>query len=166
MNDNVMGLARQLMQDGELSALVTMLREAPDRLADVRDRAQTVDTAEVEAQFAKLDDDEQDEQFHQAMAELAVTCAQIREEPAEGVDRLFGMLRDPYTVEALLLIFENDDHIDPDYSEQVKEFARWQLRYIGIHAIPEAYTQAEREAVAERFGLDESATPDRGGANA
>lgn len=146
--------ARHLLQDEDISALISILQSAPDRLEEIKHRAHEVDSEEAKAAFSEMSDEKQTEVFDGTVADLAITFQQLRSDPADGVEQIQSEIRNPYTVEALLAVFDNDEHIDDEYSEQIKEFVRWRFRFLGVHALPEAYTEAEKREVIDRFDLE------------
>lgn len=118
---------------------------------DVRERSLAdADPATIRAQYASLSDDEQQQVFNQAVSDVVGTLFEVREDPREGLMSLKGLLRDPYTIEGLLLIFDNEQHITPEYSEQMKDFAAMHLRWMGVALAPEMYDeQAVREVYSQ-----------------
>lgn len=146
--------ARQLLEDDQIGALVEIYQTAPQRLEEIKQNAQGPDAEAAREAFADLSDERQTEIVDKTISDLAVTFNQLRTDPTEGIERLQSELRDPYTVEALLLLFENEDHIDEEYSDDVKEFVRWRFKLLGVNAIPEAYTEEEKREIIDRFGLD------------
>lgn len=138
-------------------------------LEDVKQAAQTADSNhEVRAYYESLPDSERtapdgydgptrEGEFYHALDNLVTTLAECRERPQTGLPRLKSQLRDPYTLEALLLIFDNDAHIDGEYTEQLKEFGAQRAMWIGANVFPEMYTEAERRQVVEQMGLDQNA---------
>lgn len=130
-------------------------------LEGVKQRARDdTPAADVREQYADLDDEEQQEVFNQAVSDVVAALFEIRERPAEGLLTLKGLLRDPYTVEGLLLIFDNEQHIDPSYSEQMKDFAAMHLEMVGVALAPEMYDEATVREVYDRLGLDATREPD------
>jgi hypothetical protein len=57
-------------------------------------------------------------------------------------------------MEGLLLIFDNEEHIDPAYSRQMKEFAAMHLKWMGVALAPESYLAAAVREVYEQLDLD------------
>lgn len=122
---------------------------------DIRSRQESdPDNERIRAKYAELSDDEQQEVFNTAVAEVVGALFEVRESPQQGLVTLKKLLRDPYTVEGLLLIFDNDEHIDPAYSEQIKNFAATHLRWAGCALMPEAYDPEVVRQTGEEIGLD------------
>lgn len=130
-------------------------------LNDIRHAAanEYPDHEQVREQLEQMDEQEREQIFYDTLSELVTTFALLRERPLEGLEQLKTMVRDPYTIEALLLIFENEDHIDAEYSDQLKEFSAAHLKWMGVFLVPEAYTQAEIQDVIETFDLDAEEIP-------
>ena len=102
--------------------------------------------------YKSMSDEEQQEVFDEAWGDIVAVAARLREDPQTGGMELKERLRDPWTMEALLLIFENRDNIDEDYGDEMKEFATFMLRWIGIQMLPEMYSQEEvRESIDKLF---------------
>jgi len=121
-------------------------QELVPHLETVRENAseEYEEPAYVRAYYEDLSEDEQNEKFHQAAADLVGVAVDLRENPVQGLSKLKGRLRDPWTTEALLLIFNHED-IPDEIEDERKEFASLWMKYIGAHVIPEIY---EREDVA------------------
>lgn len=123
-------------------------------LEDIRERAQgDRPTEDIRQQFESMDEDEREEMFYDTLDNFIATLALCRQRPKEGFEELKAYLRDPYTQEALLLIFENDQHIDAEYTDQLKGFGASHLYWAGVMVLPEMYTEAEVREVEDRFDL-------------
>lgn len=121
-------------------------------LMDVRQRArQATDPNEVRRELEDLPESVKEELFYDTLHELIAILVTCRERPNEGFEELKTVLRDPYTVESLLLIFENDQHIDDEYSNQLKDFAANHLQWVGAMVLPEMYDERTVEEVVTRF---------------
>jgi hypothetical protein len=112
------------------------------------------DPKKVREYYEGLDEDKQTEKFHKAAADLVGVAVDLRENPIDGLSKLKGRLRDPWTTEALLLIF-NHSEIPEEIEQERKAFAATWMKYIGAHVIPEIY---ERDDVAD---MVEQMYPDR-----
>lgn len=145
--------ARRLLQDDEIMSLLDVFQNAPEYLEEIKARAEGSDAEEARKVFDELTDEEQTEVVDGVITDIAVSFAQLRADPVEGVDQLVDHLRDPFTMEALLLTLENEEHIDEEYSEEIKEWWRWRARWLAVELLPEIYTEEEIEEVAEQFGL-------------
>jgi len=119
-------------------------------LEDVRDRAQGATARDVRQRLADLDDSQQDEFFYDAVSDVFSAAAMLRERPTEGALLLKGLLRDPFTVESLLLIFDHED-IPDHLAAQQKAFAATHIRWLGSALVPEAYTDEELAAIRGEF---------------
>lgn len=111
------------------------------------------DNEEVREELKGLPEDRQEELFFQTLKEMAAVLEGLREKPQAATPKLKSMLRDPYTLEALLLIYENE-HIDEEYRDQLKEFTAGWLHIFGVMLAPEMYTKQEIRQVMEDHGLE------------
>lgn len=125
-------------------------------LEEVRENAQTTPERQaVREQYHSMPDTKQQEAFNRAIWDLVSVAGKLRVSPDEGLRDLKTMLRDPWTMEALLLVFHNPDHIDPDYSEEMRETTTKFTRLAAMNLIPEAYTENEARQLMAEMGLDE-----------
>jgi hypothetical protein len=108
----------------------------------------------IRQQYAELSDERQQQVFNQAISDVVGALFEVRENPKAGLLSLKGLIRDPYTMEGLLLIFDNEEHIDPAYSRQMKEFAAMHLKWMGVALAPESYPAAAVREVYEQLDLD------------
>jgi hypothetical protein len=132
---------------------------------DVKTRAESsADSHTVRDTYASLPDDRQQEIFNTAVSDIIGALFTLRERPVEALLTLKGLLRDPFTVEGLLLIFDNEEMIDPAYSAQMKEYAATHLTWAGCALMPEAYDRATVETVADQLGVDLVAARERASA--
>jgi hypothetical protein len=131
-------------------------KELVPHLEEVRTKAadEYRSPAEVRAYYEGLPEAQQTEKFHEAAADIMGVTVDLRERPVSGFKKLKGRLRDPWTVEALLLIFDHPD-VPDDVVHERKEFTSTWLKYAGLHIIPEVY---EREDLRE---MVETMYPDR-----
>lgn len=145
------------IDDREIAAAEEWLFEEfilPD-LREVRQRARNdPPNALIRERFAGLPEDEKEELFYDTLDTVTEALVLCREDPKSGWRRLKPLLRDPFTAEALMLIWENEDHIDPEYSEQLKEFWMAELHHFGVMLLPEMYDEDERQAVRQDLGID------------
>ena len=91
-------------------------QELVPHLTEVRDKAngEYRSPAEVRAYYEEMDEEEQTEKFHTAAADLMGVAVDLRENPLTGLAKLKDRLRDPYVIEALMLIFDHPevpDHV-------------------------------------------------------
>lgn len=152
----------QHVDDEQIAELVqqAFTERVVPHLEDVHADAQESPSRErVREHYASLSDEEQQEAFDGAIRDIVVALFMLRMDPPEGARRLKGLLRDPFISEALLLIFENDDHIDPSYSQQMKEYGAEVMEWFGVALMQEAYDRETVAKVAEQFGIDTDATP-------
>lgn len=158
-DDQMRTLWESLDEDEIQNAMQAMLDNfLVPKFEQVRERAEQ-DSQDVRALYASMSDSEQQEVFDQAVDELVAACYELRARPRKGAESLMGLLRDPWTVEALLLIFENEEHIDPAYSAQLKEFAATHLQWIGCALAPEMYRRAVVEETYQQLGLQPREQP-------
>lgn len=133
-------------------------------LVEVRERAQADPSSEeVRQRFESMSEDEREEMFYESLDSLIETLAKCRHQPKQGFEEMKALLRDPFTAEALLMIFENEEHIDEEYTEQLKDFGVTHLHWAGVSVLPEMYTEAERRQVTEELGLDDGGATPGGG---
>lgn len=144
-----------LDNDDVQEALLTIVEEkANPRLQEVRERAADRDDPEyVRQQIESLSEDAKNELFHDTWAGLITAFVQLRIEPLEGMKNLKRMVRDPWTVEALLLLFE-DEEIPDEVVEANKDLVSDYLNWIGCAVAPEMYRRGEVEEFIETFGAD------------
>lgn len=161
MLDNMDGdmaetILESLDEDAIESALQTGIeKEVVPHFEQVRERAieEDADSAEVRAHYESLSDEEQTKRFHEAAADIMGVLTEIRERPVSGGKKLKGRLRDPWTIEALLLLFNREEVPNAVIDEQ-KDFAATWLKWAGVNVIPEMYSQDQVEEVAERLYPD------------
>lgn len=108
---------------------------------------------EVRSAYQNAPEQKQQEIFDEAILDLMLTARLIRERPPQGFHRLKTYLRDPTTTEALLLIFENE-RIEEEYREQLKDYAAQHLHFAGVFLLPAMYTKEEVRAVTEEFNME------------
>lgn len=145
--------AQRLLADEDIGSLFDVFRNAPELLDEIRERAKHSDSEAARQTFQEMSEIEQTRMVDSVVSDIAISFAQLRQEPAEGVEQLATHIREPYTMEALLLVFDNEEHIDGEYSEDIKEFVRWRVRWVGAELLPEVYTDDELEEIADRFDL-------------
>lgn len=127
-------------------------QELVPHLHEVRQRAVEGDesAAEVRAMYEKLSDEEQTKKFQKAAADVLSVLTTLRQEPLDGLEMLKGRLRDPYTVEALLLIFDHPE-VPDDVVQERKNYADVWIRWAGLNIIPEVYSEQEARDVIEQM---------------
>lgn len=126
-------------------------------LTEVRADVHAEDTPDPETVRQALldaDPERRQEVFQAAVDDVIAVLLALREDPEQAMHDLKDILRDPWTTEGLLLIFQNDDHIDPEYTAEMMEYVGGLMRLAGVALLPELYTEAERQAVAEELGID------------
>lgn len=136
-------------------ALLRVLEEkANPKLEEIRDRAESADTpSEAREQIESLPEERQDTLFHDTWAELLAAMVQLRIEPLVGMRNLKRMIRDPYTVEAMLLIFDVEEMPDEIVQANKDLFADY-LNWMGCAVAPEMYSREDVEDFVETFGAD------------
>lgn len=130
------------------SALKTGIeQELVPHLQDVREMAEDdyESSDYVRQKYESLPEDQQTKKFNKAAADLMSVAVKLRANPMKGMQELKGRLRDPWTVEALLLIFDHEEVPDRVVQER-KDYAATWLKYVGVNVIPEVYT---REAAVD-----------------
>jgi len=145
------------LDEEQLSQAITWVldQQLAPHLHEIRQRSQSRDDPyRVREYFSNMSEEEQEEAFYDALQNLVAALVQCRSDPNRGFQQLKSQLRDPYTAEALLLIFENEDHIDQQYSQTLKEFAGKNLKWASALVMPEMYTEQERKEALENYGPD------------
>lgn len=163
MNDMILNYLSQMddeqaeqilnsIDDEQIANIVEQLVErfVVPHLHDIRKRAQSEDRMEARRTYEQMDQDKQYQVFFETAAQVAAELQLVRYQPNSGLEDIKRRLRDPWTTEALLMFFyENDGHIDDEYCEEMKDFATRYLRFIGIHVTPELY---ERDEAVDLLG--------------
>lgn len=161
--EQVFNLIDQMDEEKKRDAIVEVMnRYLVPHAEEIQNRAEGEDppSARVREYFhEELDESEKEDEFYNTLWEVVGTFAKVRDDPVEGLQELKALMRDPYTVEALFLLFENEEHIDPEYSAQLKEFASFHLKAVGVLSMPEMYSQEEIQQVLDEFDLDPAMVP-------
>jgi hypothetical protein len=124
------------------------------QLDEIKERASNADdAAAVRQQLAELSDEKKNEVFHETWAQFITACVQLRVEPLEGMRNVKKMIRDPWTVEIMLMLME-DDQIPNDISDANKDLISQYITWIGRAIAPEMYERGEVEAMVDEFGAD------------
>lgn len=124
------------------------------QLDEIKERASEADDPDaVRQQLAELSDEKKNEVFHETWAQFITACVQLRVEPLEGMRNLKTMIRDPWTVEIMLMLME-DDEIPTEISEANKDLISQYITWIGRAIAPEMYEREEVEAMVDEFGAD------------
>lgn len=141
------------------------------QLAAIQSRAEAEPAREeVRAYYADLDGEEQQDVFDTAISDIQAAVFELRSamfQPeqsgasiASALEALRALIRDPWTAEGVLLIFRNEQHIDPEYSETMVQYGAWVLRAIGVAILPEVYDEQTVAELLDQFGRDyEMLTP-------
>jgi len=143
----------ELDQEMIETALSTGIEEElVPHLHEVRERAVNDDESpeEIRAHYESLSDEEQTKRFNQAAADIMEVIVSLREEPTTGMEKLKERLRDPWVVEALLLVFDHDEMPAEAVAER-KDYAAGWLKYVGVNVIPEVYTREDARDMIEQF---------------
>lgn len=157
LDDEQLRALQEQIDDEEIERLIQQVVEkrVVPHLQDIRKQArETPPAREVREAYASMSVEEQEEAFDTAVDDVLDCALLLRESPNEGLKRLKSILRDPYTTEGLLLIFENEEHIDSEYSAQMKEYGATLLRYLGFMLGREMYEQQTRRQIAEELGVE------------
>ena len=110
---------------------------------------------EVREHYESLSPEKQEEKFNRAASDLLSVMTQLRTEPHGAGTELKKRLRDPWTVEALLLIFEHED-LPREEVERQKNYAATWIKWAGVNVMPEMYTEDEiRDVVEELFSEEQ-----------
>ena len=123
-------------------------------LDEIRERAADAESpSEVRAELNQLSDEKKTQVFHQTWAEFITACVQLRVQPVRGMANLKSMIRDPWTVEAMLLMMEVDE-MPNEIEEMNKDLVSQYITWIGTALAPEMYDRDEVESMIEEFGAD------------
>jgi len=146
----------KLMEEVDMQQMLVELgpyigSELGPHLEDIKQDAQGQNGEAVHEFYERLPSGEQQEVFDETIADLISVVRECRERPDVGLSKLKSRVRDPDVFEPLLLVFQNDGHIDPEYSEELKTFARATVTWAGASIIPEAYTETELEELESRL---------------
>jgi len=124
------------------------------RLDEIKARADGQKSSdEVRAELESLSDEKKTEVFHQTWAEIITACAQLRVQPVEGMKNLKAMIRDPWTVEAMLLMMEVAE-MPSEVEQQNKDLMAQYITWMGSAIAPEMYDRDDVEDMIEQFGAD------------
>ena len=135
-----------------------LLKVGEDRirpqLDEIKERAEAADDPEsVRAELEALSDERKTEIFHETFGEFIVACTELRIAPVEGMRHLKTMIRDPWTLEVMLLMLEVDEM--PDEIEQAnKDLIAQYVTWIGRAVAPEMYQREHVEDMVEEFGAN------------
>jgi hypothetical protein len=155
--DQIRNMAEQVdISDDEVQEALLKVGEDKIRpqLEEIKERAgQTEDVDEIRSKLAEMDDEQIDAVFHETWAEFITACVQLRIEPLEGMRNLKTMIRDPWTIEIMLLLME-DDEIPTEISKANKDLITQYVTWIGRALAPEMYEREHIEAMVEEFGAD------------
>lgn len=154
MDENMANTVLEALDEEQIEAALQkgIDKEVVPHLETVRERAteEDADTAEVRAHYESLPEEDQQEKFNQAAADLMAVLTEVRESPLSGAKKLKGRLRDPWTVEALLLIFDHED-VPNEVVDQQKHYAATWLKWAGMNVIPEVYRRDQVSEVADEL---------------
>lgn len=157
-NEQIERIAQNISVGDAMRILGTAKRMFIDpHLVDIRQNVieDYPDPLEVREKLEDMPEEDKEEIFYETLHELIKILEEIRIDPETAdYQRLKAMIRDPYTMEALLVFFENPEHIDPQYSDQLKEFVSEHARLLGVLLFPTMYTDAERRRVLRKLDWD------------
>lgn len=152
-------------------ALLTVLEEkAEPQFEDIRRAAEEAEEQEVAREVIEsMDEEQKNRLFHETWAELIAAAVELRINPLDGMRNFKTMIRDPYTLEAILLLFE-DDETPGEVVEANKDLVSDYIHWMGCAIAPEMYSREEVEEMVDAFGADpelldkwdESDIPDAG----
>lgn len=124
------------------------------QLDEIKERAADADDPhKIREKLAELSEEEKNNVFHETWAEFITACVELRVQPLEGMRNLKTMIRDPWTVEIMLMLME-DDEIPSEISEANKDLISQYVTWIGRAIAPEMYDRDEVESMVEEFGAD------------
>lgn len=148
--------------------LLTIIKQSylDPQLVSIRDRAANDDDPkDVRTRLEQLSEEEKADVMYGVLDDLILVLGQIRERlhtdpESVPIDELAAMIRDPYTVESLLLVLD-DPRVDQEYVTEVKDFISEIVRLVGVITLPELYSEDEIEAVVRRTKQDPDALRDQ-----
>lgn len=151
-------LADRMDEEAARDAILDIIQDRLyPHLKDIREDAdEAEDAEEVRELYESLDDETKNELFHDTWANLIAQTARLRNSPVDASRELKTMIRDPFTLEAMLLIMDHET-IPEDTQESQKDLLATYVHWLGIALAPEAYTREEVEDVVDQFGgIDET----------
>jgi cytochrome P450 len=154
--DQAQQLLGQISDEAITNALQTGIeKEVIPELQEIRTKIREMDEDAEEARqyLENLSEEEQQERFNAAVTDLLSVLTEIRVQPLSGGEKLKERLRDPWTTESLLLIFDHPD-VPDEVVESQKDFAATWLRWAGANAVPEMYEEEELEEIVETLYPD------------
>lgn len=129
-------------------------RRVIPHLFDIRERADgDVSTVEAREQLMDLGEDARHQLFFDTINDVVQALMLIRSQPFIGLARLKKLLRDPYTIEGLLLIFDHEG-VEPAAREEMKDFVAAHVWLVGVAVLPEMYAEEERQEVRDILNID------------
>lgn len=152
-------MAEQMLNQVDESELQEQIVEGMNqmlgpKLLEVKQRAQQGKSRqEVRAEYEQLSEEEKTQKFMRAISDLVAIAAELREDPEPALKKLKQRLRDPYTMEAVLLIFD-DPNVPDEWTTERKEFATTITRWIALNHLPEMYTRQEAEELMNKLYPD------------
>ncbi len=124
------------------------------QLDDIKTRAESASSPEqIREQLADMPNERKNEVFHETWAEFITACVELRVKPLEGMRNLKTMIRDPWTVEIMLLLME-DEEIPDGITEANKDMISQYVSWIGRALAPEMYEREDVAEMVDQFGAD------------
>lgn len=160
MNDmlkTMLGKKLQNMDEGQMRDAIehVIAEQVAPELIKIRERAENSPSGQaVRGDLTTLNAEQKQALYNEQIKELVEIAFLFRKDPQNAVSNFKSMLRDPHTMESLLLIFDNPKHIDEDYADEMKDAVTTYARWIGVGIAPEMYSEAEIEAVADQLNRD------------
>jgi hypothetical protein len=110
---------------------------------------------EIREDLESLPPQERGEVFHDTMGELLVNLSLARLKPIESGTEVKKMVRDPYTVEALLLMFDREavysTRSEDEFPRVQKDTMAGYMKWMGVALAPEMYSREEVEEFVGSF---------------
>lgn len=146
-------LEDQMSEEQVQAAISKVVRDkVHPHFDDVRKEARSADDPdEVREKFEEMSEERKDEVFHDTWGRLIAQSFRLRDSPVRALKELKVMLRDPYTMEALLLIMDHGS-IPAETQEAQKDLLSEYVHALGVGMMPEAYTREEVEEAVSKFG--------------
>lgn len=144
------------ISDAQKQQMLTLLfdEKVVPHLQDIRARRQRQDAMAVRERYADLELETKKELIVEAVGEIVATFYELRENPQAGLLNLKELIRDPTIAEALLLVFDDPEYVDPAYSADAKEYAAHKMTAIGVALFPELYEAETVRMIYGDFGLE------------
>lgn len=153
------------LEDVDFEQVFTFVQQAVDQVAAphveeirqeaVRKKNNGESRFDARQRLENMDPEQQGDEFEKAAVELVQVAAEIHTDPKAAGQRLKHLVRNPWTMERLLLAFNNPNG-DPgdEYAHEAKEDVTDFVRWFTMWLVPEVYTHQERVDFMQKLGHD------------